>query len=565
LRPKTNKAHVPRFLLGAIVEAAGQGEPWAQHTLGRLYESGEAADEGIAQDFVQAYVWYDLAASLGYEKALADRDRVAECMTPERLAEAKQLAQQRKTQSGSIPSKRVRPAKKGPSVPAEIPGELAEAPQRRDFTTATGLELAREGFAIGRPPQGWDRTEPGKGVLAEWTNASTNSVIRVVASGKPGLTEMSWKRWNDVFLISAKAFLPEECQRFSVKLREGFEQGATLNGFHRSVLDLECWLFETGSWNKKQAFYLKKGKRYVYSISLISPESSYENDAKAFATLVQSFRILDEDEQGRAAYRQGDYATALEVWSRRAGLDDPQAQRGLGEMYRRGYGVEQNDAEAVKWYRKAAEQLYPEAQNDLGEMYLEGRGVPRDDAQAYKWFTLAASQGHEMALQNRSRVAERMTAEQISEAKRRVVNFTDLGLIAKHAGVVAPGAAPETGAKPDLFAAIGSGDIAEVKAVLAAGADVNARGVAGIQPLHYATMLEQKPVVDLLLSLGADVNGRTDDGLSPLCVAVRAHRIDMAELLLSRGADVDSRTKSGYTALLYAASEGRGKRCGISL
>jgi TPR repeat protein len=38
-------------------------------------------------------------------------------------------------------------------------------------------------------------------------------------------------------------------------------------------------------------------------------------------------------------------------------------------------GVKQDAAEAVKWYRKAAEQGYARAQFNLGLMYAEGKGV----------------------------------------------------------------------------------------------------------------------------------------------------------------------------------------------
>jgi TPR repeat protein len=49
-------------------------------------------------------------------------------------------------------------------------------------------------------------------------------------------------------------------------------------------------------------------------------------------------------------------------------------------MYDEGRGVPQDDAEAVRWYRKAAEQGDAEAQGKLGVMYANGRGVPNDDA-----------------------------------------------------------------------------------------------------------------------------------------------------------------------------------------
>ena len=52
-----------------------------------------------------------------------------------------------------------------------------------------------------------------------------------------------------------------------------------------------------------------------------------------------------------------------------------------------------DDAEAVRWYRLAAEQGDASAQLDLGVMYATGEGVPQDAAEAVRWFRLAAEQG----------------------------------------------------------------------------------------------------------------------------------------------------------------------------
>jgi TPR repeat protein len=68
-------------------------------------------------------------------------------------------------------------------------------------------------------------------------------------------------------------------------------------------------------------------------------------------------------------------------------------------MYKNGRGVIQDDVEAVKWFRKAAEQGYPAAQDNLGWMYKNGRGVSsgrcgvQDDVEAVKWFRKAAEHG----------------------------------------------------------------------------------------------------------------------------------------------------------------------------
>jgi TPR repeat protein len=51
-------------------------------------------------------------------------------------------------------------------------------------------------------------------------------------------------------------------------------------------------------------------------------------------------------------------------------------------------------AEAVVWFRKAADQGIPGAQFDLGEAYEKGMGVPQDNGQAALWYRKAAEQGH---------------------------------------------------------------------------------------------------------------------------------------------------------------------------
>ena len=53
-------------------------------------------------------------------------------------------------------------------------------------------------------------------------------------------------------------------------------------------------------------------------------------------------------------------------------------------------------AEAVKWFRKGAEQGYAVAQYNLGLMNDEGKGVTQDDAEAVKWFASGAAQGMRM-------------------------------------------------------------------------------------------------------------------------------------------------------------------------
>ena len=73
------------------------------------------------------------------------------------------------------------------------------------------------------------------------------------------------------------------------------------------------------------------------------------------------------------------------------------AQHNLGFMYANGTGVPQDDAEAARWVRLAAEQGLAVAQFNLGSWYGTGAGVAQDDAEAARWYRLAAEQGDAVA------------------------------------------------------------------------------------------------------------------------------------------------------------------------
>jgi TPR repeat protein len=82
----------------------------------------------------------------------------------------------------------------------------------------------------------------------------------------------------------------------------------------------------------------------------------------------------------------------------KAEQDNAQAQNELGEAFRLGkLGLKTNVVEAVKWYRKAAEQNYAEAQYSLGFCYATGESVAKDAVEAVKWFRKAAEQHYAKA------------------------------------------------------------------------------------------------------------------------------------------------------------------------
>jgi len=111
-------------------------------------------------------------------------------------------------------------------------------------------------------------------------------------------------------------------------------------------------------------------------------------------------------------------AEAAKWYRRAANHGDAGAQGALGGRYEKGQGVPQDDAETVKWYRKSAEQGYALAQFQLGLFYGLGEVVPQDYVLSYMWLNLAVAMGAKRASEFRDLTAKQMTQADVSEAQR---------------------------------------------------------------------------------------------------------------------------------------------------
>ena len=114
-----------------------------------------------------------------------------------------------------------------------------------------------------------------------------------------------------------------------------------------------------------------------------------------------------------------DYREAMKWFRKAAEQEHASAQFNMGVMYHDGEGVPEDYREAMKWYRMAAEQGDVEAQYQLGGMYSLGEGIPEAYVKAYAWVNLAAAQGDEKAVKSsETGSGKQMTAEQVAEAQK---------------------------------------------------------------------------------------------------------------------------------------------------
>lgn len=101
---------------------------------------------------------------------------------------------------------------------------------------------------------------------------------------------------------------------------------------------------------------------------------------------------------GLQAMNRKDYPRAFQLLAPLAEAGHAGAQLRLAQLYYHGHGVRESDAEARRWFERAARQGNAEAQFQLANMYAYGlaeaaRGEDAD-RQAAQWYFEAARQGH---------------------------------------------------------------------------------------------------------------------------------------------------------------------------
>ncbi len=152
-----------------------------------------------------------------------------------------------------------------------------------------------------------------------------------------------------------------------------------------------------------------KANRLLWAFLLLSlgavafqlPAQQADSDREFF----EKIKIKAEQGDAQAQFRLGicyelgrgvpkDEAEAVKWCRKAADQGHAPAQCSLGWHYNFGRGLPQDYAEAVKWVRKAADQGYGRAQWSLGLSYTLGHGVPKDEAEAVKWYRKAADQGN---------------------------------------------------------------------------------------------------------------------------------------------------------------------------
>ncbi|KAF9160034.1 hypothetical protein DFQ26_005934 [Actinomortierella ambigua] len=121
-------------------------------------------------------------------------------------------------------------------------------------------------------------------------------------------------------------------------------------------------------------------------------KSAMQDDRDALFNLGSVFQLVLETDRC--------YVKALDLFRKAADNEDPSARfhvKWLTTIDNLERWASADDAEAIALHRQGAEQGFAAAQHDLARMYERGRGITMDKIEAVRWYKKAADQGHEDA------------------------------------------------------------------------------------------------------------------------------------------------------------------------
>ncbi len=446
IRLSANQGHAPaQFTLGVMYHlgngvpqddkiafgwyklAAEQGDATSQSVLGDIYRDGR----GVAKDLDKALKWTKLAADQGLERAI-------EALTL--LAKKKQETSSSSSQQADEDFSSAKVDKIEGAVKQDITPDLEQAYKQAtklfktgDFTASLEalLPLAEQGHVLAQYNVGVLHrdglgTKQNYKVAIKWfklavdqnyANAQFNlgnmyrdghgveqdyetavALYRLAAAqGHASGQYMLGALYIDGFGVSQDYDEALKWFRLSADQKSSYAQVA-LGQLYRDGLGVP----EDRS-KAVEFFQLaadqgdEEGKRQL-ALLLASQLSNAKEASKSSVVGSHALQI------GLNAFEKGDYFDAMEKLFPLAEDGEMEAQFVLGQMYRKGLGVDKDGGEALKWAQLAANQGHQDAQYYMGLTHHFGFGLRKDPQKAAEWYKRAADQGHESAKKNLSRL-----------------------------------------------------------------------------------------------------------------------------------------------------------------
>ncbi len=382
--------------------SAEQGDASVQNLLGSLYEKGI----GLPKDVVAAKKWYKLAADQGHKEAiealalLVEQEENKDDLTQPYQQATKLLFETREY---------------GAALDALLP--LAE--QGHVLAQYNVGVLYRDGLGT---KQNYKTAIKWFRLAADQNDANAQFNLGTMYRQGDGV-EQDYETAAEFFQLSAAQGHASGQHMLGLLYDHGMgmpqDYTEALKWYRLSAEQESPYAQFALGQLYRDGLGVPKSRSKAIAFFQLAVDQGDDEAKKQLALLSASYSSDDQDvttdpalgshaiEQGQDAFENGDYLEAMEQLYPLAEDGSAEAQFILGQMHRKGLGVDKNGQAALKWTELAAAQGHRDAQYNMGLIHHFGFGMAKDLQKAETWYKKAADQGHEGAKENLSRLNAR--------------------------------------------------------------------------------------------------------------------------------------------------------------
>ena len=171
--------------------------------------------------------------------------------------------------------------------------------------------------------------------------------------------------------------------KFSTYLADLLKSGdpdTVNNAVHKMFVHLQIYPDSLDQFRDPIEYILSSEKGFENQFAgQMAIEALKNHPSKIASEMLSKYETSWNYQDGKRAYLQGDYATALKKFEPLAESGHTESQHYLGVIYEEGRGVAKDVAASIKWYLKAAQQGNKEARTRLDRIYGNRRVRPEQD------------------------------------------------------------------------------------------------------------------------------------------------------------------------------------------
>ena len=203
----------------------------------------------------------------------------------------------------------------------------------------------------------------------EHTNLQT--IIEAFTGQQDVQTTEQLRRLNDKFCVYLESLLKSE------------DQDTVSDAVHKMFVHLQTYPDSLDQFLHLIEYILGSEKGFEDRLARqIAIEALKNHSNKMASEILSKYETSWSYQDGKRAYLQGDYTTALKKFEPLAGSGHVESQHYLGVIYEEGRGVPEDAKTAIKWYLKAAQQGNTDAHARLERIYVKRRDAPEKDEDA---------------------------------------------------------------------------------------------------------------------------------------------------------------------------------------